>query len=125
MVLADQGLRRRKVLAAWLDFRTDALRKMLEDRLAKLGLDETAAAPLINNLLESKQRRPREAETSENFPRPSAPLSPGAAPRQTLLTESDLRRLATIAISEMSTDELRRLWLPLGAIVNGFGRNDT
>lgn len=113
-----------KYLATWLNFRTEALRKMLEDRLAKLGLDQNAGDPVIKSLLESKQRRPRQPEPNAKVSGPSPLYTSEPIIAQTHINEDELRRLATIAISQMSTEELRRLWLPLGAFVTGFRRNE-
>lgn len=106
-----------KYFGLWLDFRTKSLYKLLEERLVKLGFDRTASEPLLNKLLESKQQRTPRPETIADFG--GNPLSRN----QTSMTENELRRLATIAISEMSADELRRLCFPLGAIVNALPRN--
>jgi hypothetical protein len=103
-----------KYFGLWLDFRTANLRKLLAERLAKMGFAETISEPLLNKLLESKQQRTSRTETIADFG------GPPAARNQNSLTESELRRIATIAISEMSGDELRRLCFPLGAIVNAL-----
>jgi len=114
-----------KYFNAWLNFRTEALRKTFEERLAKLGLDQTAAAPLIDKLLESKQRKPRQSDPSVGFTRSSAPYNRKTTSKQTPTSENEIRRLAIIALSEMTVDELRRLWLPLGAIMTGFRSDES
>ena len=106
-----------KYFGLWLDFRTASLRKLLAERLTKLGFDETVSEPLLNKLLESKQQRLPRNDTIADFGGPPAARNPNS------LTESELRRIATIAISEMSADELRRLCFPLGAIVNALPKN--
>lgn len=109
-----------KYLAAWLDHRNASLFKLFRERLQALGMDDAAMTRLANQLLESKRRKAR------NFQTPRGEAKAPSAQWRTLdrvrgpADGGELQRLATLAISEMSPDDLRRLWLPLGALLNAL-----
>jgi len=104
-----------KYFSRWLDFRTEALYKLLANRLAELGFDKTVSEPLLEKLLQSKRRPPQMAIHATTARQP-------LSAEQTPMSESELRRIATIAISGMSADELRRLSFPLGVIINAMSK---
>ena len=107
-----------KYFSLWLDFRTQSLRQLLADRIAKLGVDTTAAESILNKVIESKRRAsPPRPEVISDFG------GPQASSGQVSMSELELRRIAAAAISEMNVEELRRLCFPLGVILNALTRN--
>lgn len=109
---------------AWLNFRTQSLRGLLDERLAKLGIDNPPdREPLLAKLMESKHYRARQAGPFAALER-SFENRARTNPGHSITSEQDLRRFAIAAISEMGADQLAQVWLPLSAIVNGLKRND-
>lgn len=105
-----------KYSSSWLDFRTSAFEKLFKERLIQLGLEQTAIEGLVVKFLETKHRRFR---YDSEIP-PGQPYSSPSASIPIAGDEDAIRRIARTAISQMSPDELRHLWLPLGAIVNSL-----
>ncbi|MCI0557087.1 MAG: hypothetical protein MN733_01220 [Nitrososphaera sp.] len=90
---------------AWIDFRFQKLCGLFIERLKALGTPEMSALAILEALkrLKTEERRV-------------------SAPTERTFTPS-MRKIAVAAIGGLSDEELRRVWLPLGVILNALGRD--
>lgn len=100
-------LRGTQQLAEWMEFRHDRLERSLGSRLKELGIDDDVAARAIGSVLAS-----RAASPARNERRPAYDVL-----REDYSGQS-LRRLVALAVSQMSSAELRELRLPLGVVLD-------
>lgn len=108
-----QGPLGNKYRSEWIVFRFDKIRALFLARLKTLGVEEAMAVSILARLKAAK-RVPRRAQDVGS--RTFEPLHRAGA------EDSELRRLARTAIDSMGTDDLRRIWLPLGVIADALGR---
>jgi hypothetical protein len=116
-----------KYYMAWLDFRTQSLQALFEERIKTLEVPAPDVPPLSAQLLESKRPRFRNSADGlrlKTFPPTSSRFSRARNDQNQAGDGELLRRLALAAISEMSPDDLRRLWVPLGALSNALRGNE-
>jgi hypothetical protein len=95
----------------WLTYRFHRILNSLEARLSELGISEQMRLGILEKVKESKDPR-RNAERAEAANRAVSSV----AMSQISGNLSELRQLAHKAIDSMGEDELRRLWVPLGAV---------
>ena len=95
----------------WLTYRFHRILNSLEARLSEMGVIEEMRLVILEKVKETKDPR-RNAERAEAANR----LVSSVAGNQICGNLSELRQLAHKAIDSMGEDELRRLWIPLGAV---------
>lgn len=98
-----------KYLRAWVSFRFHKLCETFLGRLTEAGVSSDAALKYLERLKQSKKskkelRRDHSMEFGDE--------------------QSTLRRIATAAIKEMTDEDLRRVWLPLGVISDALRRSE-
>ncbi len=98
--------------SAWTAFRFDRICDLFSARLKELGISDVAARSVLEHL-KSEKRMKRAAKGAGRS------ISPTAGTTYSL-SDDDLRRIAKLAIDAMGIDDLRRVWLPLGVIVDAF-----
>jgi hypothetical protein len=89
----------------WLDFRFNRLCNLFQERVRSLGASESVVAASLENL---KRLKHKEGEIS--LPSDKTPIS------------SSMRRVVLHSIGSMSEEDLRHVWLPVGAIFDALRR---
>jgi hypothetical protein len=106
--------------SAWNTFRFEGLCELFRVRLRGHGLSEPLVSAGLSHLLRQKKA------SSE---RPTIGGSPPYAPRSDLrhieesASSNSLRAVIHAAIESMGENELRRLWLPLGDVLDALKRS--
>lgn len=98
----------RKYAKTWVDFRFHRLCEFFRQRLTGLGASDSIVTASLNALkvLKSQERQERK--------------KPAALARD---DQGSVRKAVIRAIGEMSDEELRQLWLPVGVIHDALQRN--
>jgi len=101
----------RDVFRKWLRWRRDRILKLFADRLQPLGLSEEVARRATDAMARLK---PAASDTTGDSRGRFEPT-----PRQ---HDRSLHDLAHAALNGMQEEELRRVWLPFGAVVDALRR---
>jgi hypothetical protein len=101
----------------WMEFRSANIHTLFSDRVKALGCDEATVASL-NAVLKSSEDEKRYSKQGEA----KTPVPPRRHTVEHGTEQNDLRQLASSAILSLSETELRNLWLPLGAVMDGIRR---
>ena len=96
----------------WVEFRRKAISESFGAKLKECGLDDSVNAQIVTQFDGSRQP-PRMATVPFSFYSRS---TPGTPPLGRKIQDSLLRNTAAMVIAQMSDEELRGLWLPLGLI---------
>ena len=101
----------------WVEFRREAICEAFRTRVKDSGLDENAVAQATAHF-ESSRHPPRSATVSLALSSRLQGLASTFSPRP--VTNSLLRSTAAMVIAQMSEEELRGLWLPLGLVTDAL-----
>lgn len=109
----------------WGKHRFEQICARFHERMREAGLNNETAAKALKNLRSDKERHATVAKGfAEGHPadRLSLPASKLMKFPHTLFKEEDdsLRSIAQRVVCSLSEDELRRLWLPLGEVMNAL-----
>lgn len=99
-----------KYQRSWVAFRYERLLALFVDRLKGLNFPEGFSDIALDNL---RRAKPSKIKT---FRALAAPLSPS-------LDRSDLRSVISNALADLSEDDLRRVWLPIGPVADALRRS--
>ena len=103
----------------WIRWRQDGIMQLFDERLRSANLPEGLIPFAMAELQKSK-----EAQSSSKRNAPSAPKRFESNPRDFLSGQSagdlSLRDLARSSINLMEDADIRRLWLPLGAVADAL-----
>lgn len=122
---AFQGLPDRSIYVNWMKWRHDQILAMFQERLRSGQFSDTSISTALAELKKSKQikeavARPESPSTSRTSAQiPSARFI--KEPSQPAVTQ--LHALAHSALDLMSEAEVRRIWLPLGAVADACRRH--
>lgn len=97
----------------WVEFRREAISESFGAILKECGLDESVSAQVATKF-EGSRQPPRMPSIPLDFYGPYTRTTPPVG--QKMLQDSLLRSTAARVIAQMSEEELRGLWLPLGLI---------
>jgi hypothetical protein len=106
-----------KYLKPWGEFRFNSVMSLFQNRLETLAIPSNLILVAVRLLKESKENSKAEsfggtyiAHQNRKFPtfRKSA--------------SSDIRHTVSSALAEMSDEQLRQIWLPVGVIINALQR---
>jgi hypothetical protein len=95
------------VLDTWLQWRTERIRTIFENRLKLADVTSTVTEQAVNQLTQPPKKRPLSHQAR--------------ATRDDIeknIDEDQLRKIIHTAIDKLSLEELRRIWLPLGIITD-------
>ncbi|HRI63036.1 MAG TPA: OST-HTH/LOTUS domain-containing protein [Polyangium sp.] len=98
----------------WLNFRENGLLDIVDEELARQGVSDEA------------RKTARVAIQRSRIPHPivrTPAMTESNPARNPLLREQPLREIVRSVVEHMSDDELRRIWLPVGALVDAIRRN--
>lgn len=109
---------RGKYRGEWIAFRRDQIIALLKTKLVALGLSGPLAESALQAARDSKGPNPLAAR-SPAFTRHAGRLR-GLPLANRRLREDDLKRLAHQAIDRMGEDEVRKLRIPLGAVIDAL-----
>ena len=104
------------VFHEWLVWRYQNIIDHLTKRLTEAGLDSEVVGQILTNFRGSKPRTPPSPPT-----RPSSTAKPVAP--DGLSRSYDIRALAQASVAQMTEEQLRLVWLPLGAFVDALQRS--
>lgn len=100
-----------KYSKGWAVFRFNKLCALFLDRLKSIGVEERLAAVSLQRLKALKS-------ASRDLAHATVPKSPATAP-----SNCSTRNLAITALEEMSENELRQVWLPLGPVADAIRKS--
>lgn len=122
---AFKTLADREIYVTWMKWRHEKIIELFEERLRSAKLSDDAAAFAIGELDKSKQAKSASTRSIPATARSRPTGSAGDLP-DTRFGELDvpLRELAHSAIKSMSDGEIRRIWLPLGAVADALRRRN-
>jgi hypothetical protein len=99
------------VFSEWLDFRREHILEILKSRLKALNLSEPANERILNSFRQKRHL------TSAAPLRRNEVLKPDRRPR------AGIRRVIGDAITSLSDEDLRRIWLPAGVLIDALRRD--
>lgn len=112
-----------KYRQAWGKHRFDQICAIFHSRLRKAGVMDDIATLAIDNLIAAKERHASDKKLARLTLRPPAPTSPAvnshSLPTPTMNVDQ-LRRLVQAAVETMCEEDLRRLNLPLGDVIDAL-----
>jgi hypothetical protein len=122
---AFRTLADREIFENWMKWRYARIIALFDERLRSAGLSDDVVAVAIGELRKSKQVKSVStkgtASIAINRPRGVA----GDLPNTRLgVPDNRLRELAHSAIDLMSDGEIRRIWLPIGALADALRRKN-
>jgi hypothetical protein len=112
---AFQRLADRSVYIEWMKWRHDRIILLFEERLRTGQLSAKAVSTAVSELRESKQDK---GPLNASAVPPIGPVMPATLRTAFHAPDAQLRALARSALDLMSEDEIRRIWLPLGAMAD-------
>ena len=110
---AFKTLTDREIYTKWMKWRYEKIVGLFEERLRSAGLSDDAVTSAISELQKSKQVKLASTKST------AAMVS--TTPRGSL-DYSLLRELAHSVINSMGDGDIRRIWLPLGAVADALQR---
>lgn len=96
--------------AQLLSWRLQQIRSALSQRLGALGLDQTAVQAAVE-----ATRRPKRQDTGDQS-------GQRLTDRKSALSSQESRALMHVAVDHVGEDDLRKIWLPFGAIVDALAK---
>lgn len=93
----------------WMVFRGEQLASLLNDVVSKLSISDVAKQRVAATMLQHRMRKGGKSAAARRRP-------------EGTLRSSKLRRIVEDAVAQMSDEDLRRVWLPVGALVDALGR---
>jgi hypothetical protein len=99
-----------KYQRSWVAYRYERLLALFTDRLKTLAFPEDRAALALENLRRTKPSKIR----------PFKALTVSSPPS---FDRSDLRSVISNALADLSEDDLRRVWLPIGPVADALRRS--
>lgn len=122
---AFKTLSDRDVYAGWMNWRHEKLIALFEARLRSANLADDAIAFATSELQKSKQVKSALAKSTPGIgtsrPRGSASYSSHSRMGE---PDARLRELAHSVINSMSDGDIRRIWLPFGAVTDALRRKN-
>jgi hypothetical protein len=107
-----------KYRSGWIIFRRDQILELLKAKMLAAGIDAPVAELVLQKAQDSKETNPL-ATGAPLFTRHDGRTRP-SLPASRRFRQDDLRRLAHQAIDLMGEDEIRKLRLPLGAVIDAL-----
>ncbi len=102
----------------WAAFRFDQICQKFRESLGAAGI-EGATAERALDMLRAEKKRTQPLRRAEPNPA-SAPFSAASGVFAGLDGNSDLRRIVQAVIGTLSETDLRRLWLPMGEVIDAL-----
>lgn len=100
----------------WAGFRFDKLCDLFRARLRAHGMSDALLGTTVENLLQEKREREKPSrESGASVTLARLPLGERKRP-----SSVDLRAKVHLIVDSMSDNELRRLWLPLGDVLDAL-----
>ena len=100
----------------WVTFRFERLCEVFRARLRAHGMNDALIGTGMEHLLQEKRERERPLkEIAASLTSARSPLSGRKQP-----SSADIRAMVHAAVDSMGENELRRLWLPLGDVLDAL-----
>jgi hypothetical protein len=122
---AFRSLGDREIFENWMKWRYERIIALFEERLRSASLSDAAVAFAVGELRKSKQAKSASTKSALAVATTRFGRSAGDLPTDRLgVPDIPLRELAHSAINFMSDGEIRRIWLPLGAVADVLRRKN-
>ena len=114
-----------QIFESWMKWRYEGIITLFQERLRLAGLPVDAVACAVGELQKSKRVKSESTKSKATVATTQPGRSAGDLPAARLgALDIPLRELAHSAIDFMSDGEIRRVWLPLGAVADVLRRKN-